>query len=205
MIFLVRGYGVELYNLNGTFIKNLELNTKYPLSYVTTVFQDKTILAGTSIGNVVAAPIEKPLSRKWIEGGESKNVIVSVSKNDSDNSVLMLGRKGIVWLWRANNTYVHDIPHKAKVTSAMFSPHDDHFFLTTGDDGYAKIWSAEDKKVKLTAEFKHESNNVEYGAFSSDGKNLLTITNDGYAFLWNIAEKKLKEVINIIERDDQQQ
>lgn len=83
----------------------------------------------------------------------------------------------------ASGRQLQCINHDELVNGAAFSP-DGRVFVTFSDDSLAKVWNADDYKLRCPP-LVHRGQ-VASASFSADGKRLVTLEHNDTARVWDV-------------------
>lgn len=206
VIYLARQFNIEIYDINGDFIKDFYVaSTKYPISLVDGVDNDRRIIVGDSTGPVWILDVESENCLHQFFKYATHNPLISFDISPSGKAAVMLLREGIAHLWWVEHEmerFPHQINHKGKVRSVLFSPLSEphEVLLTCGDDGIVNVWEIGQSKAMLISTLDHNGERVGHATFLSETGELLTVSSTKKPRIWDVKTWKL---IRTVERNNQ--
>lgn len=123
------------------------------------------------------------------------NQISALSFSPDQSNILVASIDGKVHIFKVDGKLLNELDTEGKtVTSASFSP-DGSRVLTTGTDGYVAIWTKLGKEyISHPLEEINISEDIFFGAFSSDAQKLIVTTEIGQMFILD-TKGNVKETI----------
>jgi WD40 repeat protein len=139
-------------------------------------------------------------------GCSGPDVFSSFELSPSGKWAAILYKNGTASVWALDKKKNPvDIPHGAKIISAVFKPiAQEEIVLTAGDDGTAKLWELGGLEIRLINVFEHRGSPMAYGAFEDMGNRILTMSEEGILRIWDSSSGKLQVTIGQPKRNSAQ-
>ncbi|MGE0826166.1 MAG: toll/interleukin-1 receptor domain-containing protein [Candidatus Binatia bacterium] len=187
-IYLARQYNVEVYSVAGVFDREFKTGggcTKYPISLVTGVLDDRLIVYGDADGAVYTLDYATGdchrLSRK------PEQILIQFALSSSGRLAAMLFKDQTATLWSIAETSglrkLFDI-EVGKVSSVLFHPQAEQQILTGGDDGQVALWEIHDRELRQLRTYQHAGLPIRFLAFSLDGERVIAVDHENGIYIW---------------------
>lgn len=195
-IYLARQFNIEIYDLDGDFEKDFYVSsTKYPITLVDSINQDRLLVVGDSTGPVWIIDAETERQQGMFFKYNSHNPLVRFALSPSGSVAVMVLKKGQAHIWRIgeeSSRFLPQILHQGAVEIVLFKPAaNEETWLTAGEDGVARLWSLRDGQVEPGAIFDHDGEAIGYATFTENPPRLATFTYSGKNRVWDTATGSL--------------
>jgi hypothetical protein len=195
-IYLARQYNVEIYRLDGTLEKELRTGggcTKYPISLVTGILDDRVVLYGDTDGGLYRLDPGsghcESLSRRTGQiairmDSNLDGTLGAIVFKDRAAAVLQLGPE----MSRRSLAFLPD----THVTTAVFSPTAGDQLLTAGDNGHVALWQVGEDPRELRV-YPASGRPIGFAEYSEDGASIVAVDEENRLYVWNAASGALLE------------
>ncbi len=193
-IYLSRQYNVEVYSINGGFLKEFKTGggcTKYPISYVTGVMDDQLIVYGDTDGGVYTLNYTTGDCQSL--GRRPGRILIKFDLNLSGQYGVLVFRDRTASLWeispKNSRKNLLKLPNKT-ILSAWFNPRIENQLLTSGEDGLVTLWEIREGTLHQVHVYQHADEPIEFSMFSDDGQSIITVNSSKKVTIWDTTTGK---------------
>jgi hypothetical protein len=189
-LYLARQFNVEIYDMQGRFTTEFYVSsTKYPISLVDGVDEDRLLVVGDSTGPVWIIDAATQRNVGMFFRYNTHNPLVNFALSPSGRTAILVLRNGEAHLWKVGEVpgSLPRLAHKGKVTLASFKPdRTEETWITAGDDGIVMLWTLSGEESRLISTFDHQREEIGYATFVNERAQLVTFTYPGTPRLWDL-------------------
>ena len=186
-IYLSRQYNIEVYRVDGTFEKEFKVGggcTKYPISLVTGVLDDRIVLYGDTNGGVYRLDPTSGRCRGLV--GRRGRILIKFEGNEAgDLGAMVFQDRSAAVVGIDENITARSfifLPSN-KIVVATFRPGVRDQLLTAGEDGRVVSWQV--GRRALLRVYRPSGAAIGFAAYTEDGARIVAVDDGGKVYVWD--------------------
>jgi WD40 repeat protein len=188
-IYLSRQYNIEIYALDGTFEKELETGggcTKYPISLVTGILDDRLVLYGDTDGTLYR--LDPGSGQCHSLARKPGRILIKFDTNAAgDLGAMVFKDRTAAFITLGEDMSSRSLIYlpNNKVVTAIFRPGSDDQLLTAGEDGRVALWQLDDGVPREIRFYRPSGTAIGFAAYTEDGSRIVAVDNVGDLRVWD--------------------